>query len=148
MLIRMRWRASMPMNAQPVNCPGSTCRRNSITAAVQKAEMPGNDTTLRGFNPLGKNNSWGSVPIQGANVGAAVRGAELGYDLKAKGHRDANAYTSRSENTISFTPNALGRSLNEQMRTTLHEGMHLLENTRKWDPYNRQHQRSIYGGCK
>jgi RHS repeat-associated protein len=112
----------------------------SISAAVKKSEVTGNDANLRGFNPWGKENSWGPITIRGQDVGSAVRGAKLGYDTKPKSHENANAYTSRADSSITFTPNSRDAPASQQMRTTLHEGMHLLESTRRWDRYNSQHQ--------
>jgi RHS repeat-associated protein len=121
---------------------------SNISKAVAKAETAGNDTSIQGFNPFGKNNKWGDTPIKGKDVGNDIRNTTLGYNSKAPKPNEV-AGTLRSDNTvkdnkgsITFYPIAVNKSDDmAQMRTTLHEGMHLNQGTGMWTAkYNWQHQ--------
>jgi len=111
----------------------------NITKSYVAAQKLGSDTvTIKGTGDVK------DISVSGNQIAGALGKATLRADNQKFFDRPAaNAATSPSNQTITFNSKGLGLSNYAQMRTTAHEGMHLLNGTKAWNDnskYRFEHQ--------
>jgi len=101
-----------------------------ITQAYAAAQKVGDQSvTIKGTNGVK------DVAVTGNQVADALTKATLRVDnQKFFDKAPSQAETVRSEGTLTFNYKGFHSGDYAQMRTTIHEGMHLLRSTSDWDP--------------
>lgn len=108
----------------------------NITKGYVAAQNLGKDTvTIKG------NSSVGDIKVSGNQIANGLSNATLRADNQSILDRPGgNAGTSFDNQTITFNNKSFSENNYEQMRTTVHEGMHLLSETQDWSTKENKYE--------